>query len=656
MKLFVKILVPTVIVLLIVAVFGLGYRLGVFIGPSGTADQQPADEQSASAEQFWTCSMHPQVRKSKPGLCDFCPMELIPVSSDQGGKLGPRQLKLSAQAALLARVQLAPVERKFVTAEIRMVGKIAYDETRLAYISAWVPGRIDRLYADYTGISVGPGEHLAEFYSPQLLTTQQELIQALKILKQSDQQSSLQTIRQTAQLTVDAVRERLRLWGLTQKQIAEIEKQGQPSDHMTIYAPISGIVVEKHVKQGQYVETGSRIFTIADLSKVWVMLEAYESDIAWIRYGQQVEFETESYPGKKFTGKIAFVDQVLNSRTRTVRLRVNVDNAHGKLKPEMFVRAVVRARLTEDGKVLAPDLAGKWISPMHPEVIKDSPGLCDVCGMPLVRAETLGYAGAETGSSQAPLVIPTTAALLTGKRAVVYVADPDEQGLYQGREITLGPRAGDYYIVRDGLTEGEMVVAQGNFKIDSAVQILGKTSMMNPDSQAHPAEKTSAAVSFKPEIVGPLAEQLGKIFTDYFEIQYALSHDDFDRSIQGCEKLLQSVAQIEPTQLSDRAWQVWQKETDDINKTTTRMRTAVNIERIRREFVMLSESMLMVARRFGSGTSKTVLRMHCPMAFDNRGADWLQNKSAVENPYYGAVMFSCGSEVENLTKAENKNP
>ena len=159
-----------------------------------------------------------------------------------------------------------------------------------------------------------------------------------------------------------------------------------------------------------------------------------------------------------------------------MKVRVNVENKNGKLKPEMFVRAVVRPRVAAGGKVMDPALAGKWICRMHPEVIKDAPGNCDLCEMPLLEPEKLGYVTAEAG--EAPLVIPASAPLITGKRTIVYVEK--EPGLYEGREIERGPRAGDYYIVSSGLSEGEKVVTNGNFKIDSALQLLAKPSMMSP--------------------------------------------------------------------------------------------------------------------------------------------------------------------------------
>lgn len=268
-----------------------------------------------------------------------------------------------------------------------------------------------------------------------------------------------------------SAREKLRLLGITEKQIQEIEQRGKPNDHITIYAPVGGIVIQKLRQEGDRVRTGDRIYTVADLTQLWVQMDAYESDLAWLRYGQDVEFSTEAYPGEVFHGRIAFIDPILNEATRTVKVRVNVANADGRLKPEMFVRAIVRSQIAAGGRVLDASLAGKWISPMHPEIVKDEPGNCDICGMPLVRAETLGYVTAEPSDTAKPLVIPVSAALLTGTRAIVYVQIPNaEEPTYEGREIVLGPRAGDYYLVKAGLKEGELVVTNGNFKLDSALK------------------------------------------------------------------------------------------------------------------------------------------------------------------------------------------
>ncbi len=474
--------------IIVTLAFGVGY---LFRGGGATRHEMehPHGEEASADIEFWTCAMHPQIHLPGPGQCPLCGIDLVPVISDTGEQeVGPREIRISPAAVKLAEIQTAPVERKFVENEIRMVGKVEFDETRLSYITAWVPGRLDRLYVDYTGVSVTKGDHMVYLYSPELLAAQEELIQAL-VMVENLEDSDMSLIKDRAFNSVETIREKLRLWGLTAEQIRTIEQNEKPDDHLTIFAPVSGIVIHKNALEGMYVDFGTRIYTIADLTQIWVKLDAYESDLSWIRYGQDVEFETEAYPGEKFTGTIAFIDPVLNEKTRTVKIRVNVPNPDGRLKPGMFTRAIVRSKTTSSGKVVDANLADKWISPMHPEIIKDKPGFCDICGMALVSTKSLGYQFVEETAEHAPLVIPASAPLITGKRSVVYIKVPGKQNVFEGREIVLGPRAGDYYLVREGLSEGELVVVNGNFKIDSAIQILAKPSMMNPEgggnSQLH---------------------------------------------------------------------------------------------------------------------------------------------------------------------------
>ncbi len=433
----------------------------------------------------WTCSMHPLVRQPEPGICPICAMDLILAEPAGGARWGDEFVTSEAARALM-KVQTAPVERRFAEAELRLVGKVAYDETKLGYITAWVPGRIERMYADYTGMQVQRGDHMVELYSPELLAAKDELRRASQALGRLSA-SAPGVMRQTAETSLKAIRTKLKRWGLTEAQVRQAESQGMSSDRITIYAPMSGTVIERNGSEGVYVDIGTRLYALADLSVVWVLLEAYESDLPWLHYGQPVTFTAEASPGERFEGKIAFINPVLNPDTRTVQVRVNVPNARGLLKPDMFVRGVVRSKVATGGRVMDPGLAGKWISPMHPEVVKDGPGTCDVCGMALVPAEELGFVPANAKPEDRPLVIPATAPLITGKRAVVYVEVPGAvQPTYEGREIELGPRAGAYYLVKSGLREGERVVTHGNFKIDSALQITAKPSMMSPEADVDP--------------------------------------------------------------------------------------------------------------------------------------------------------------------------
>ncbi len=644
------------ITVLALAAFALGFLLR-----GGGAAAPDAHEGHAASEETlvtdWTCSMHPQIHQPKPGQCPICGMDLIPASSggDEDG-LGPRQLKLSETARQLAGIVTVPAERRFIPAEVRMVGKVDYDETRLGYITSWVPGRLDRLYVDYTGIQVSKGDHLVDIYSPDLIVTQEELIQALRAAEEL-KASGLNSIRETALETVDAVREKLRLWGLRPDQIEAIEQRGIPTDHLTIYASMGGIVIHKNALEGMYVETGTRIYTIADLSHLWVKLDAYESDLQMIRFGQKVELWTEAYPGEVFRGKVAFIDPVLDARTRTVKVRVNVPNPDGRLKPEMFVHARVEAGVSEGGAVVRTNLAGKWICPMHPAIVKSRQEPCDICGMDLVTAESLGYVDDDPAKRKPPLIIPASAPLITGKRAVVYVEDPDRTGVFEGREVVLGPRAGDWYVVREGLEEGENVVVQGNFKIDSAIQIKAGPSMMNPDGGGPPPghDHGGKPATGHEELAGPFdvpakfREQLDPVYSAYFEIQAGLSLDDPDRSREGAKRFLDVLGKVDMTLLGGDTHLAWMKQSQKL-KDAAKGVAAGDIKKARAAFEPLSMALAATVKSFGSTGGMPIYRYHCPMAFDNRGADWLQKKQGTENPYFGSAMFKCGSEEETLVE------
>jgi Cu(I)/Ag(I) efflux system membrane fusion protein len=376
-----------------------------------------------------------------------------------------------------------------------MVGKIDFDETRLVHVSAWVPGRIDRLFVNFVGANIAKGEHLTYLYSPDLRTAQEEFLIANRRWEQARRAGGADEIA-SAQAARDAVEKKLQLWGILPAQVQELIRTGRGDDHMTIFAPMGGTVIAKEAFEGKYVQAGDRLFTIADLHSVWAILEAYETDIGWLRYGQGVQFEMDAYPGQVFRGRIAFISPTVNEATRTTRVRVSLPNADLRLKPGMYVRALVDAKLNQAGRIMAPEFAGKWMCPMHPEIVKDVPGKCPVCGMDLVESAKLGFGRPEVPARRV-LSIPAAAPLLTGTRAVVYVEEQkDGETAYVGRQVELGPRAGDYYIVVSGLQDGERVVTRGNFKIDSALQIQAKPSMMKPDYE--PASAPAAAPATRP--------------------------------------------------------------------------------------------------------------------------------------------------------------
>ena len=435
--------------------------------------------EAADNGETWTCSMHPQIRQPEFGLCPLCNMDLIPLKGGEEG--GLRELTITPEAAALLDIRVSPVTREPVENEVRLFGRIAYDERRISTLSARVAGRIDRLFVDFTGARVSAGDHLAEIFSPDMLVAQRELIEARRGIDALAHDAS-PAVRDTRRRLLEAARDRLRFLQFSEDRIAAIEALDQPAEHLTLDSPQTGVVIEKFANVGDYVSTGDPLFRIADLSGVWLEVDAYETDLPWLRFAQEVTFTVEAMPGREFTGRIVFINPEIDAVRRVARVRVNVPNADDALKPGMFARVTVRSATTAGGVVADPALAGKWISPMHPEIIRDEPGECDICGMDLVPAEELGFV-ATTEDAEPPLLIPASAVLRTGRRAVVYVRLPEHHTpTFEGREIVLGPRLGQRQIVSAGLHEGEPVVTRGAFALDSELQLKAKPSMMDPNA------------------------------------------------------------------------------------------------------------------------------------------------------------------------------
>jgi Cu(I)/Ag(I) efflux system membrane fusion protein len=617
-------------------VLGLGLGRVFFSGASPAQHDDHAHATSPAAEAtakptIWTCSMHPQIQQPDPGDCPICGMDLIPLVDDGGDDLGPRTMSMSESSRALAAIETSTVEQAFPEATVRIVGQLDYDETREKSLSARFPARIDRLYVNFTGIRVEQGEHLADVYSPDLLTAQRELLTAHR----ADPNSSIAA----------AAREKLRLWDLLPDQIDAVLESGTASDRFELRAPTSGVVVEKHVKEGDYVKTGEPLFRIVDLSVLWLNLEAYESDLPWLRYGQTVDFGVEAYPGEQFTGQIAFIEPELNRKTRTIPVRVNVPNPDSRLKPGMFARGEVKVRIAEGGRVYAPGLAGMWISPMHPEIIKDHPGSCDICGMDLVPAESLGFVDEAEGV--APIIVPSSAVLRTGKRAVVYVQVPNtERPTFEGREIVLGPRAGDRYIVEAGLEAGEEVVTRGAFKIDSALQIQAKPSMMNPEgggpAPGHnhggaPTTSNAHAGHLMALLIDPAVAQ--GVLPAYLDLQAALAADDLGAAKESLKAMMSTTGHSGP-----------------IPELIHRMVGAEDLGSLRTpHFEQLSMALIAAIEKDPTAFKDELLRMHCPMANEGKGADWIQSQEPLQNPYFGAMMLKCGEVRGILNESDSTN-
>ncbi len=580
----------------------------------GGGDSPPADGDAArqAAAEFWTCSMHPQIRLPEAGKCPICFMDLIPVDQGAGEDLGDRQLAMSESAIKLAEIETRPAERRPAEAVLRTVGSVAFDETRMSEITAWVPGRIEKLLVNFTGAVVRRGDPLAEIYSPSLVSAQEELVQAKRSYNAAPEGDS------SARSTLNAAREKLRQYGLTSAQISAVEKDGRVSRQIVTYAPSSGVVVDLAVKEGQYVKTGSTLMRIADLSKVWVTLRAFQSDLPLISPGQKVKFTSTALPGETFPGEVVFVDPVLDPKTMTAGVRAVASNEEGSLRPDMFV----------SGEIFVP----------------------------------LEYEGRD------PLLIPATAPMLTGKRAVVYVRLPDSvEPVFEGRDVVLGPRAGDSYVVLSGLEEGELVVVNGAFKIDSELQIRAQPSMMNPEGDAPPPVHDHGGHQAQPgrvqaegaEAESPyghitsgsvMLKELEPVYDTYFDLQMALAADDHAKTVTAFKELEKKTGDVDMTLFRGPAHNIWMDLSSKIVKYSAEGGKSKDIEAARNSFYHLSKPVIELQDRIGHSDGDFYLTF-CPMARDNTGAFWIQEVDTVYNSFYGAVMLRCGSIEKKLPPA-----
>jgi membrane fusion protein, copper/silver efflux system len=446
------------VLIVLLALAGVGIYSLSSAAPNAPTSDKPGSE-------TWTCSMHPQVRQNKPGNCPICGMPLVLAgSTGEHRDANPETLTLSEHALAMASVETASVQKRDLIKEIRAVGKVQYNETALATVVTRTEGYIEHLFVDYTGITVNKGDHLVEIYSPDLYVGMQELL-----IFRNEQ----------SRLDLSGTRRKLNQWGVTDEQIDRVLKTGKVEDRITLYSPINGTVTEKMVVEGSHVEKGDVLYRVANLESVWVYLDIYEYELAWIQYGQQVEFTAEAYAGQKFKGIVTFISPILNDETRTVKVRVNISNADRKLKPGMYVTAAISVPVLADGNAAPTGLEGKYTCPMHPEVIEDKPGKCRICGMDLEQLP--GSVKEITDEQRHVLALPVTAVLDSGRKQLVYMEK--SRGRFAAVEVTLGPRAGDFYPVLKGLKAGDRVAIRGSFLLDSQFQIEGKPSLFATNGQ-----------------------------------------------------------------------------------------------------------------------------------------------------------------------------
>lgn len=521
----------------------------------------------------YTCSMHPQIRQNEPGKCPICGMELILVSTGGGlSKTSRYVLEMTPEAIALSNIQTTTVGMANAENELMLSGRVALNEQAVSSVTAKFPGRIEQLYVNFTGQEVKKGERLASLYSPELITAQRELQEAAKA---KDLMPEL----------YDAARAKLKLLKLSNAQIRRIENTSELITNFDIYSDVSGVVTERMVSTGDYVGTGSVLFEVANLSSVWVVLDVYETDLSWLKEGSTITFTVPAIPGKEFKAKVAFVTPVLDAGTRAVEVRAEVLNPNKQLKPGMFVDARIRT----------------------------------------------ATATAATGQSVA---VPNTAVLWTGKRSVVYVkVKGQDMPAFEMREVVLGPRVGDMYLVESGLQQGEEVVSNGVFAVDGAAQLRGNYSMMS----LPPAGGPKAPAAFQ--------KQLTELVEQYYKLKNALVASEVPAARQAAGTFVKLLGQVDMSLLEGNMHDQWMEVLPALQLNAQTIQKSRDIEKQRFAFAPLSDKMIEAVKLLGIHRDVAYIQ-YCPMAIEDKGAYWLSELEDIRNPYFGEAMLTCGETKE----------
>ncbi|CAL2095576.1 putative Co/Zn/Cd efflux system membrane fusion protein [Tenacibaculum sp. 190524A02b] len=541
-------------------------------------------DETTAANQQWTCSMHPQIMQPEPGDCPICGMDLIPAEAGADG-LRPDEFKLSKNAMALANVQTSVVgDSETEGNTIKLSGKIVENEEANAVQVSYFSGRIERLNLNYVGEEVRKGQLLATIYSPELFAAQQELITAA-------------SLKESQPALYQAVRRKLKLWKLSEKHINQIENLGKVKENFPVYATVSGTVSEKLVEEGAAIKQGQPLLKIANLNTVWANFDVYENQIDLFNKGQEITITTNAYPNKKFKAKVDFIDPVLNTKTRTVSLRVVLKNSKDAFKPGMFV----------EGKI---------------EV--------------------------ENHDKKELLSVPTSAVLWTGERSVVYVKTSSDQPVFEMREVKLGNEIGENYEVIKGLKKGDEIVTNGTFTIDAAAQLQGKKSMMNNQNtmDEHAGHSMNEAVE-RIEVSAKFQNQLKSVFENYIQLKDALVKDDANTSSTSATTLQSSLNKVDMKLLKDKsAHSHWMPLEKEIKSAAKSISSISDIKKQRDHFKHLSTHLTKAIQLFGVNTK--IYHQFCPMANNNKGAYWLSLEEKVLNPYFGDAMLRCGEVKETI--------
>lgn len=567
--------------LIYLSVMAIGLILGwlIFSQPEGNTINQSADSHinSSAHPKMWTCSMHPQIMLPEPGDCPICGMDLIPAESGSEG-LAMNEIKMTTNAMALANIQTSIVgngNASDAEGMISLSGKIKMNEEENAIQASYFDGRIERLNINYEGQEVRKGQLLATIYAPNLVAAQQELITAAS-LKES--QPSL----------YNAVRNKLKLWKLSESQINSIEESGKVSENFPIYATVSGTVSEKMASEGDYVKQGQPIVKVSNLNSVWAEFDGYENQISEFKMGQKIQVISNAYPNKEFDAVISFIDPILNTQTRTITVRADLNNKEGIFKPGMFVTGKVEGKSTD---------------------------------------------------SKTQLSIPASAVMWTGERSLVYVKTNPNEPVFEMQEVTLGNRNGENFTIVSGLEDGDEIVTNGTFTVDAAAQLQGKKSMMNQSN----AEDEATIPEMIMELPQEAQKAIRKSLKPYLDMKDAFVEGNVADVSASAKTTLKEIQSIPERGLG----KMEQSHISKIKRMLVAINEADNIKNQRDHFVVLNQNMVPLVMNIGN-VDPQILIQKCPMANNNEGAFWLSADKEIRNPYYGEQMMTCGSTVQEV--------
>ena len=565
---------------------------------SGHHTDGPAAEATGGRRiLYYQSAMHPWIKSDKPGRCTICGMELTPVyEGETGFDAGEGVTSLASNIIQVIHVQSEEVARRPLRRTMRVAGVIGDDDTKHRFVSAYVDGRIEKLAVNYIGAEVNAGQPLATLYSPTLLTAEREYV---VLAKQHGTGTNTQLAAEHQRL-LEAAAQRLKRLGLSDAQIAALPNKPESDMHTQLLAPVSGTVVARNVYEGQYVKEGEKLFELADFSTMWLQFDTYERDLPWTKAGQVVEVTTPAVPGMTFTGAVAFIDPNLKEMTRTARVRVELPNPiieeNGQRRRQLY------HKLYAEG---------------------------------LVHIETPEV-----------LAIPRTAVLMPGPQALVYLDKGG--GSFEQRKVKLG-RAGDEdWEVLDGLNERDRVVTSGNLLIDAQAQLRAGGSGGGGE-HSHEATSGHAPDAKLPPLTAAQRDAAKQLLAATAALSSALAADNLGAFNSDAPKVHPAVAALAAAFAKESPW----RPLIDSADSAAHIESAADLKAARKKFLPLSSVAVAFTKRLRAQDAEftSIKVFRCPMAKDSfpgapSAAEWIQTAGPLKNPYFGAEMLDCGTEVK----------